>query len=56
MEKITIILELREEEFEAILSVISTCSAVMDQDETTTQEIEIIDQALKKNGFKRGFN
>ena len=46
-------LEMTEAQFKALISVIDTCSAVMDEDLETTKEIVLIDGMLNKNGYKR---
>tara|TARA_R110000737_G_C14308390_1_gene437355 strand:+ start:369 stop:536 length:168 start_codon:yes stop_codon:yes gene_type:complete len=48
-------LELTEAQFNALISVVDTCSAVMDEDRTTSKEVVLIDRMLKKNGFKRTY-
>ncbi|AGO49099.1 hypothetical protein Phi13:1_gp088 [Cellulophaga phage phi13:1] len=46
-------LELTEFQFSSLISVIDTCSALMEEDEVTIKEIKTIDAMLKKNGYKR---
>ncbi len=48
-------LELTEAQFNALISVVDTCSSVMDEDKETTKEVVLIDRMLKKNGYKRNF-
>ena len=49
-------LELTEAQFKALISVVDTCSAVMDEDLDTTKEIVLIDRMLNKNGYKRCYS
>ena len=48
-------LELTEAQFNALISVIDTCSALMDEDIDTQKEIVLIDRMLLKNGYKRTY-
>lgn len=49
-------LELTEAQFNALISVVDTCSSVMEEDIDTQREIKLIDRMLKKNGYKREYN
>ncbi len=49
-------LELTEAQMLALISVVDTCSAIMEQDKETQREIVLIDRMLKKNGYKRLHN
>lgn len=40
---------LEQEEVEALVSVLGTCLAVMEQDDHTVQEIELVEKALKRH-------
>ena len=49
-------LELTEVQFNALISVVDSASAVFDEDVITKKEIKAIDRMLKKNGYKRIHN
>jgi hypothetical protein len=49
-------LELTELEFNALTSVVSSASAMLEECLISQKEIKAIDRMLKKNGYKRNFN
>jgi hypothetical protein len=46
-------LELTEVQFNALISVVDSASAVFEEDIETQKEIKAIDRMLKKNGYER---
>lgn len=46
-------LELTEAQMNALVRVVDTCSAMMEEDVNTQKEIALIDKMLLKNGYKR---
>lgn len=53
MKKNKIKLEMTEFQLSCFISVINTCSSIMEEDEITDKEIMVIDKALLENGYER---